>query len=281
MHITAQAAVAKPRVAILGVGLMGEGHCTMPGAPALSRGKGGFAPCTVHFCAAVLSCDTAALSSALKLAGGKHDKNWAPGAGNKVARRLAKEDFQVVAWNRDAVKAEALRDAGVSAQETPAAAVQQADVVVLMLADAHSINEVLLGEDVTSAMKGKTVVQMGTIGEPCRKLFACSDLACYQGSLSCFQGPMKVDNFLSSYARLVLCILRLQCLAHSQVGAARCGTALLHLPARPLWKLLGQDESSCMLHAPATVPVACIGPWPAASSATQAADLQRRAMELC
>ena len=84
-----------------------------------------------------------------------------------MARRLAEEDFQVAAWNRNAAKAEALRDAGVSAQQTPAAAVQQADVVVLMLADAQSINEVLLGNDVTSAIKGKTVVQMGTIGEHC------------------------------------------------------------------------------------------------------------------
>ena len=143
----------------------------------------------MHFCAAALTYDTAASSCAFKLAGGKHDRNLAPGAGNKVARRLLGEDFQVAAWNRDTAKAEALRDAGVSAQETPAAAVQQADVVVLMLADAQSINEVLLSEGVTPAMKDKTVVQMGTIGEPCRELFACSDSASFQSSLFMLSGP--------------------------------------------------------------------------------------------
>ncbi len=101
-----------------------------------------------------------------------------------MARRLAEEDFKVAAWNRNAAKAEALRDAGVSAQQTPAAAVQQADVVVLMLADAQSINEVLLGKDVTSAMKGKTVVQMGTIGELCRRMFAaCREAVQYERHL--------------------------------------------------------------------------------------------------
>lgn len=115
-----------------------------------------------------------------------------------MALRLASQGFSVIAWNRTAAKVEALVDAAaadrahqvlsataaegppssetvtaavylshgtVSQAVSPAEAIAASDVVVLMLADHGSIIEVVTGNaEAMGAMRGKAVVQMGTIG---------------------------------------------------------------------------------------------------------------------
>lgn len=86
-------------------------------------------------------------------------------AGSKAAQRLIEEGFIVTAWNRDASKAEALKKAGVESNENLVEAVGEADVALLLLADASAIDSVLLADEaVLKALKGRTVLQMGTIG---------------------------------------------------------------------------------------------------------------------
>ena len=93
-------------------------------------------------------------------------------AGSKAAQRLTEEGFPVTAWNRDASKAEALQKAGVESNENLTDAVGEADVALLLLADASAIDDVLMGDPATlKALKGRTVLQMGTIGE-------CTRLSC-------------------------------------------------------------------------------------------------------
>lgn len=84
--------------------------------------------------------------------------------GNKVARRLSEEGYQVAAWNRDPSKAEALAEAGIQVHQSAQDAIGASDVMVLLLSDAGAIQDVLLSADKAVDLKGKVVLQMGTIG---------------------------------------------------------------------------------------------------------------------
>ncbi|KAG2501695.1 hypothetical protein HYH03_000197 [Edaphochlamys debaryana] len=84
--------------------------------------------------------------------------------GNKIARRLAACGHSVRAWNRTLEKAAPLAEAGIAVDPTIAAAVAGSDVVLLTLSDAVTITRTLLSEEVRPLLKGKTVLQQGTIG---------------------------------------------------------------------------------------------------------------------
>ena len=84
--------------------------------------------------------------------------------GSPMAARLAAVGHKVVAWNRTASKAEALRASGVLTAATPAAAMQTNDCTILMLQDAPAIESALLSGAAARALQGATVIQMGTIG---------------------------------------------------------------------------------------------------------------------
>lgn len=91
---------------------------------------------------------------------------WCGVAGSKAAQRLAAEGFQVTAWNRNAAKAEALVEMGLDFKAAQHEAVEECDVAVLFLADADAIESILFSNDrALAALRGKTVLQMGTIGE--------------------------------------------------------------------------------------------------------------------
>lgn len=85
--------------------------------------------------------------------------------GNKIARRLAEQGCKVAAWNRDASKAQALSEAGIAVHESAQQAIQASDIVLLMLSDASAIHDVLLNSGDPVDLKGKTFIQMGTIGQ--------------------------------------------------------------------------------------------------------------------
>lgn len=85
--------------------------------------------------------------------------------GAKVAERLVQEGFEVAVWNRTKEKCEYLQGMGATCCPTAADALSFCDVVLLYLSDAQVIEDTLFGEKSTvEALKGKTVVQMGTIG---------------------------------------------------------------------------------------------------------------------
>ncbi|KAK9833189.1 hypothetical protein WJX74_009633 [Apatococcus lobatus] len=85
--------------------------------------------------------------------------------GSKAAQRLAAEGFQVTAWNRNTAKAEALVELGLDFKAAQHEAVEECDVAVLFLADADAIESILFSNSkALEALRGKTVLQMGTIG---------------------------------------------------------------------------------------------------------------------
>jgi 3-hydroxyisobutyrate dehydrogenase len=83
--------------------------------------------------------------------------------GGEIAIRLKDQGFVVSAWNRTAQKAAPLATVGVQLLETAAGAIADAELVLLLLADANAIEATLFAADPTPALAGRTIVQMGTI----------------------------------------------------------------------------------------------------------------------
>lgn len=84
--------------------------------------------------------------------------------GAAMVRRFHLQKVDITAWNRSQDKLQALQQEGIKTTQTALEAIQQTDVIILMLTDATAINSVLLQhDDVIAAIKHKTIIQMGTI----------------------------------------------------------------------------------------------------------------------
>ena len=83
--------------------------------------------------------------------------------GFPMAEKLLENGLPLTVWNGTRAKAEPLAGRGARLAETPADAVADAEVVILMLTDFPAIREVVLGPRVLPALGGRTVIQMGTI----------------------------------------------------------------------------------------------------------------------
>jgi 3-hydroxyisobutyrate dehydrogenase len=79
--------------------------------------------------------------------------------GSAVARRLAHQGHEVRAWNRSPERAAPLADAGIHLAEHPAAALDGAEMAILLLSDAKAIAQVVE----PLRLKGQILIQMGTI----------------------------------------------------------------------------------------------------------------------
>jgi len=84
--------------------------------------------------------------------------------GRAIAERLQAVGHTVVAYNRTATKALPLQAHGITVVGTPELAMVQADCVLLVLTDATAIRTVLLSSACSALLRGKTIIQMGTIG---------------------------------------------------------------------------------------------------------------------
>jgi 3-hydroxyisobutyrate dehydrogenase len=83
--------------------------------------------------------------------------------GRAVAERLQSVGHIVTVYNRTTAKALPLQAFGITVVTRPEQAMAQADCVILMLADAAAIHAVLLTPASLETLRGKTVIQMGTI----------------------------------------------------------------------------------------------------------------------
>jgi 3-hydroxyisobutyrate dehydrogenase len=83
--------------------------------------------------------------------------------GHAFAANLLKKGFTVHGWNRTRARGEDLVNAGLHLADSAAEAVKVADVVIAMLADGDTTEQVL--HQAKAALKqGATLCQMGTIG---------------------------------------------------------------------------------------------------------------------
>ena len=85
--------------------------------------------------------------------------------GRAIAERLQSVGHTVTVYNRTTTKALPLQACGITVVTRPEEAIAQADCVVLMLADAAAIRTVLLRPASLAVLRGKTVIQMGTIAQ--------------------------------------------------------------------------------------------------------------------
>ena len=135
--------------------------------------------------------------------------NMTLSAGNKIARRLAEQGCTVAAWNRNVSKAQALSEAGIAVHDSAQQAIQDSDIVLLMLSDASAIHDVLLNSGDPVDLKGKIIIQMGTIGQPalCSAPFLCclcclltvvgKTRRCHTHLHTCLSMPCSINNCLS------------------------------------------------------------------------------------
>jgi 3-hydroxyisobutyrate dehydrogenase-like beta-hydroxyacid dehydrogenase len=86
--------------------------------------------------------------------------------GEPMARRLLDSGNELVVWNRTPAKADELVAAGAQRAETPAEAVEKAEVAITMVASPEAVKDVLFGsEGAASRMaEGATLIEMSTIG---------------------------------------------------------------------------------------------------------------------
>ena len=71
----------------------------------------------------------------------------------------------VTVYNRTTTKARSLQTCGITVVTRPEQAIAHADCVILMVADAAAIRAVLLTPASLAVLRGKTVIQMGTIAQ--------------------------------------------------------------------------------------------------------------------
>ncbi|MGD1854241.1 MAG: NAD(P)-dependent oxidoreductase [Leptolyngbyaceae cyanobacterium] len=81
--------------------------------------------------------------------------------GAPMAQQLHSAGHQVYGWNRTPDKLAALE--GITAAKTVVAAIQASELIILMLTDADAIRSTLLSSEAVACLKGRTVLQMGTI----------------------------------------------------------------------------------------------------------------------
>ncbi|MCC3156764.1 NAD(P)-dependent oxidoreductase [Hymenobacter sp. 15J16-1T3B] len=85
--------------------------------------------------------------------------------GTPMARRLLEAGYAVTVYNRSKDKEAPLRAAGATTAASPAALLQQADVVFLMVSDDQAIQEVFGGPDglLAAPGPGKLLINMSTV----------------------------------------------------------------------------------------------------------------------
>jgi 3-hydroxyisobutyrate dehydrogenase len=84
--------------------------------------------------------------------------------GQPMVARLLEEGYPVVVYNRTIEKAESLRPMGARVVDQPEDAILSAECVIVMLADAKAVQQVLYSSSTRLALANRTVIQMGTIG---------------------------------------------------------------------------------------------------------------------
>ena len=120
--------------------------------------------------------------------------------GLPMARNLARAGFEVRAWNRTREKARPLEEDGVRVFESPAQAVDGADVLLTMLSDANAVIDAI--EDALSSVREGTVwLQMSTIGEVGTE--RCAEIARVAG-IALFDAPVLGTKQPAEEGKLVI-----------------------------------------------------------------------------
>ena len=123
--------------------------------------------------------------------------------GRGMAHSLLRAGFQVDVWNRTPEPAAQLAQDGATAHELPSYAVERADVVITMVADAAAVEQVAFTDSMLEALRPGTVwAQMGTIGVEATDQLAARvskerpDVLFVDAPVSGTKGPAETGNLL-------------------------------------------------------------------------------------
>ena len=83
--------------------------------------------------------------------------------GSAVAMRLKAQGLDVTGWNRSPGRAEALAERGLQIAGSSAEAVEDSDLIILLLSDANAIKEALFPHGKAPRLTDRVAIQMGTI----------------------------------------------------------------------------------------------------------------------
>jgi 3-hydroxyisobutyrate dehydrogenase len=98
--------------------------------------------------------------------------------GIAMAERLLGTGYPVAVYNRTRAKAEPLVESGATVLDDAHKAIETSECIILMLADEPAIRETLLATRSKEALRGKTVIQMGTIGADQSQLLQAEVFGC-------------------------------------------------------------------------------------------------------
>ena len=123
--------------------------------------------------------------------------------GRGMAHSLLRAGFQVDVWNRTPEPAAQLAQDGGTAHELPSYAVERADVVITMVADAAAVEQVAFTDSMLETLRPGTVwAQMGTIGVEATDQLAARaskerpDVLFVDAPVSGTKGPAETGNLL-------------------------------------------------------------------------------------
>ena len=123
--------------------------------------------------------------------------------GVPMSQSLIKAGYPVTVYNRSKEKEESLKASGAGVAPTPAALIQQADVVILMVTDDKAIEAIFKGDNglLSAGAGGKLIINMSTVSTAISKEMAA---ACAQQGNHYLDAPVSGSVKQAQEAQLVI-----------------------------------------------------------------------------
>jgi 3-hydroxyisobutyrate dehydrogenase len=123
--------------------------------------------------------------------------------GIPMSQSLIKAGFPVIVYNRSKEKEESLIASGAGVASTPAALIQQAEVVILMVTDDKAIKDIFKGDNglLGAGISGKIIVNMSTVSPAISKEMAA---VCEQQGNQYLDAPVSGSVKQAQEAQLVI-----------------------------------------------------------------------------
>jgi 3-hydroxyisobutyrate dehydrogenase len=123
--------------------------------------------------------------------------------GIPMSQSLIKAGFPVTVYNRSKQKEEALTASGAAVASTPAALIQQADVIILMVTDDQAIHDIFKGDNglLGAGASRKIIINMSSVSPAISKQMAA---ACAQQGNHYLDAPVSGSVKQAQEAQLVI-----------------------------------------------------------------------------
>jgi 3-hydroxyisobutyrate dehydrogenase len=123
--------------------------------------------------------------------------------GIPMSQSLIKAGFPVTVYNRSKEKEEGLKAIGAGVASTPAALIQQAEVVIIMVTDDKAIDDIFKGDNglLGAGASGKIIINMSTVSPAISKEMAA---ACAKQGNQYLDAPVSGSVKQAEEAQLVI-----------------------------------------------------------------------------